>query len=41
MTTTTDNPVPYLTGSLIGQDGWDIGSGRGPRVQTARRLPTN
>ncbi|WP_428306809.1 hypothetical protein [Lacipirellula sp.] len=33
------NPVAYTTGSLILQDGWDLGSAaRSPRVQTAAEI---
>ena len=38
-TTTAFNPVPYFTGSLAGQDGWDLGgASRSPRVQTAAEI---
>jgi hypothetical protein len=38
-TTTAANPVPYATGSLLAQDGWDLGgASRSPRVQTAAEI---
>jgi hypothetical protein len=38
-TTSEFNPVPYVTGSLFAQDGWDLGGAmRSPRVQTAAEI---
>lgn len=38
-TVSAQNPVAYSTGSLVLQDGWDLGgAGRSPRVQTTAEI---